>query len=50
MYDSIGPDDLTVLAPQEGVYLGMRALLVRGDTVVVTYPGASHTARCVTHG
>ncbi|KAG1656132.1 hypothetical protein FOA52_005164 [Chlamydomonas sp. UWO 241] len=39
MYESIGPDDVTVLAPEEGVYLTMRALLSHGDTVVVTYPG-----------
>lgn len=34
-----GPLAPIVIAPQEGVYLAMRALLARGDRVVCTMPG-----------
>ncbi|KAG2493943.1 hypothetical protein HYH03_007873 [Edaphochlamys debaryana] len=39
LYDSVTPDNVIVAAPQECVYLAMRALLRPGDHVVVTYPG-----------
>ena len=35
LYNKIGADDTIVLAPEEGIYLTMRALLSRGDHVVV---------------
>ncbi|MEW5317529.1 MAG: hypothetical protein WDW38_008817 [Sanguina aurantia] len=39
MYRTIKPSEVVVLAPEEGIYLTMRALLQPGDHVVVTYPG-----------
>ncbi|KAJ9530425.1 hypothetical protein QJQ45_000808 [Haematococcus lacustris] len=39
LYSHISPEQLVVLAPEEGVYLTMRALLQPGDQVVVQYPG-----------
>lgn len=30
---------MVVLAPEEGIYLSLKALLNAGDHVVVTYPG-----------
>ena len=36
--DAIGPAQVNVLAPQEGIYLAMRALLSPGAHVVVTSP------------
>ncbi|GAX77069.1 hypothetical protein CEUSTIGMA_g4515.t1 [Chlamydomonas eustigma] len=38
-YSTISKDDITVLAPEEGVYLAMRAVLRAGDSVVCTFPG-----------
>ena len=38
LYDNIAADDTIVVAPEEGIYLTMRALLSRGDHVVVTSP------------
>jgi len=35
----VDADHLAVLAPEEGVYLAMHALLSPGDHIVVTYPG-----------
>ena len=37
-YDRVGPDQVNIVAPQEGIYLAMRALLSPGDHVVVTSP------------
>ena len=36
--EDLGPAQVNVLAPQEGIYLAMRALLSPGDHVVVTSP------------
>lgn len=39
LYDNVGPDEIVVLgAPEEGIYLTMRALLEPGDHVVVLAP------------
>jgi hypothetical protein len=39
MYESVSPDEVIVGAPEELIYLSMRAMLKPGDTVVVSYPG-----------
>ncbi|KAK9820544.1 hypothetical protein WJX72_011456 [[Myrmecia] bisecta] len=39
LYRGIQPEHVVVLAPEEGVYLGMLALLKAGDHVIVTFPG-----------
>ena len=39
LYSSVSSDHVTVLAPEEGIYLSLKALLNPGDHVVVTYPG-----------
>ena len=38
-YTSIPAKNVVVLAPAEGIYLTLKALLQPGDHVVVTYPG-----------
>jgi len=38
-YTSIPAKNIVVLAPAEGIYLTLKALLQPGDHVVVTYPG-----------
>lgn len=38
MYVRVGPEDLVICVPQEGLYLTMRALLEPGDHVVCQYP------------
>jgi aspartate/methionine/tyrosine aminotransferase len=39
IYDGIDSDDIIVLAPEEGIFLLMHAILEPGDHVVVTFPG-----------
>lgn len=39
LYKTVTSDDLVVCAPEEGIYLTMRALLKPGDHVVVQFPG-----------
>ena len=49
-YTTVHPDQLNVLAPAEGIYLAMRALLKPGDHVVATtphYQSLSEVARAV---
>ena len=38
-YTSVVSEDIVVLAPEEGIFLTLHALLQTGDHVVVTYPG-----------
>jgi aspartate/methionine/tyrosine aminotransferase len=38
-YESLQPEHVTVLAPEEGVYLFMRAVLAPGDRIICTFPG-----------
>ena len=38
-YRSIGPDNILVVVPEEGIFLLMQALLKPGDHVVCTFPG-----------
>ncbi|MFI5361408.1 MAG: aminotransferase class I/II-fold pyridoxal phosphate-dependent enzyme [Elusimicrobiota bacterium] len=39
LYAGIGPEQVLVSVPQEGINLAMNALLKKGDHVVCTYPG-----------
>jgi len=39
LYRRLEPDDILVLAPEEGIFIAMNVLLERGDHVIVTYPG-----------
>jgi len=39
LYPGLGADDVLVLAPEEGIFIAMNALLEAGDQVVVTWPG-----------
>lgn len=39
LYREIGPDDVLVTAPEEGIYIAMRSLLQPGDHIIATYPG-----------
>jgi aspartate/methionine/tyrosine aminotransferase len=38
LYKSIAPQNVLVLAPEEGIFIAMNALLERGDHVIVTFP------------
>ena len=38
-YTAVKSDNIIVLAPEEGIFLTLNALLQPGDHVVVTYPG-----------
>ena len=38
LYSNTNPDDILVLAPEEGIYITMRALLSPGDEVIVLTP------------
>jgi len=39
LYETIQPDQMLVMAPQEGILLFMQALLNPGDHIVCTFPG-----------
>ena len=39
LYTGIAPDQVLVLAPEEGIYLAMQALLAPGDHAVCMFPG-----------
>jgi aspartate/methionine/tyrosine aminotransferase len=39
MYRRIEPDQVLVLAPEEGIFVAMHVLLEPGDHVIVTFPG-----------
>ncbi len=39
MYDTVIPDEILTVVPEEGIYIAMRALLNPGDNVIVTCPG-----------
>jgi len=38
-YDTLGPDDVNVLVPLEGIFLSMHAVLSPGEHVVCMFPG-----------
>lgn len=39
LYRQIGPENVLIVTPEEGIFIAMNVLLERGDHVVVTYPG-----------
>ncbi|MCF8335829.1 MAG: aminotransferase class I/II-fold pyridoxal phosphate-dependent enzyme [Bacteroidales bacterium] len=39
LYRSVKPEDILVLAPEEGIFISMNTLLEKGDEVITTYPG-----------
>ena len=39
LYKSIQPENVLVLAPEEGIFIAMNVLLDKGDHAVVTFPG-----------
>lgn len=38
LYRSVKPDDIFVLAPEEGIFIAMNTLLTKGDEVITTFP------------
>jgi hypothetical protein len=39
LYSTCAPDDIIVMAPQEGIALAAAAMLAPGDHMIVTFPG-----------
>lgn len=39
LYSSIRPEEVLILAPEEGIFIAMHALLQAGDHVISTFPG-----------
>ncbi len=39
LYAQVAPDDVLVVTPEEGIFIGMHALLEPGDHVIATFPG-----------
>jgi aspartate/methionine/tyrosine aminotransferase len=39
LYTSASPEDIHVLAPEEGIFIAMNILLEKGDHVITTFPG-----------
>ncbi|MBN1319887.1 MAG: aminotransferase class I/II-fold pyridoxal phosphate-dependent enzyme [Thermoleophilia bacterium] len=39
LYETVGPDEVLVAAPEEAIFLLMNALLKPGDHVICTFPG-----------
>ena len=39
LYQNVSADEVQVLAPEEGIFIAMHALLEPGDHVIVTFPG-----------
>jgi aspartate/methionine/tyrosine aminotransferase len=39
LYQNIEPEDVMVLAPEEGIYIAMNTLLKKDDHVITTFPG-----------
>jgi aspartate/methionine/tyrosine aminotransferase len=39
LYEEISADDVLVLAPEEGIFLALNAILEAGDHLICTYPG-----------
>ena len=38
-YNAIGPENILVVTPEEGIFLALQALLKPGDHVICTFPG-----------
>jgi aspartate/methionine/tyrosine aminotransferase len=39
LYDSIQPENVNVLVPEEGIFVAMNCMLEKGDHVISTFPG-----------
>jgi len=39
LYQAINPEDVMVLAPEEGIFIAMNTILEEGDHVISTFPG-----------
>jgi len=39
LYQTISPEDVMVLAPEEGIFIAMNTILEEGDHVISTFPG-----------
>ncbi len=39
LYNNIQPENVLVVSPEEGIFISMNNLLVKGDHVVTTFPG-----------
>jgi aspartate/methionine/tyrosine aminotransferase len=39
LYQSLTPDDVLIVTPEEGIFIAMHSLLEQGDHAIVTFPG-----------
>lgn len=39
LYETIEPDEVLTIVPEEGIFIAMSTLLKKGDHVIVTFPG-----------
>ncbi len=39
LYSNISPENVLVVAPEEGIFLAMNAILKKGDHIITTFPG-----------
>lgn len=39
LYRSVKPEEILVLAPEEGIFIAMNTLLKKGDEIITPYPG-----------
>lgn len=39
LYKGINPDEVLIVAPEEGIFIAMNTLLNKGDHIICTYPG-----------
>ncbi|MGM0532625.1 MAG: aminotransferase class I/II-fold pyridoxal phosphate-dependent enzyme, partial [Bacteroidota bacterium] len=39
LYRSVKPEEILVLAPEEGIFIAMNTLLEKGDEIIAPYPG-----------
>jgi aspartate/methionine/tyrosine aminotransferase len=39
LYDTVAPDEVLEVVPEEGIFIAMNVLLARGDHVIATHPG-----------
>lgn len=39
LYETVKPDEIITITPEEGIFIAMTTLLKKGDHVVVTFPG-----------
>src|ERR1700730_3783154 len=39
MYEGINPDNILIIAPEEGIFIAMNSILQKGDHIICAYPG-----------